>query len=148
MQRPGGAAKERREYVQDMLRRQYGSVVITDSVPQIDYWKKINNCTTHVFIPGARNDMLDRGHIQYLAFGCCSIAPRITNVLPYYGKLVPGVHYVECKPDYSDLIAKIEWIRSNREHAVEIGRNARVLFEQACTPEVLWNWILLSIGKC
>lgn len=146
MQRPGGAATERREYVQLMLANQYGSLAVTDPAPQVEYWKKINNCLTHVFVPGARNNMLDRAHIQYLAFGCCTIAPKITDVLPYYGELLPGEHYVECRDDYADLIDKIEWVRNNRSSAIEIGRNAKVFFEQTCTPEVIWNYVSYKLG--
>jgi hypothetical protein len=143
MQRPGGAATERRKFVQKMLFGQYKSLAVTNTVSQVEYWKKINDCLVHVFVPGARNDMLDRGHMQYLAFGCCTIAPKIIDVLPYYGKLVPGIHYVECRSDYLDLIDKIEWVRSNRTRAIEIGKNAKILFERSCEPDKLWNWILL-----
>jgi len=148
MQRPGGGAIERRTHVQSMLTRKYGALAVTNAnSSQVEYWKKINNCLVHVFVPGACNNMLDRGHLQYLAFGCCTIAPKIIDMLPYYEKLVPGTHYVECRPDYSDLIDKIEWVRSNRECAIEIGKNAKALFERSCEPDKLWNWVLLCHSK-
>jgi len=143
MQKPSGAAVARRRLVQKMLTKRYHAHVAIGYTPaQDDYWKKINNCLVHVFVPGARNDMLDRGHLQYLAFGCCTIAPPIIDVLPYNEKLIPNVHYVQCKPDYSDLLDRIEWVKENREGAVEIGKNAKELFERSCEPGKLWNWIL------
>lgn len=145
MQRPYAGALERRTQVQKMLKLRYGNEVIIPLTSQVNYWKKINNCLVHVFVPGARNDMVDRGHAQYMAFGCCTIAPPITDVFPYDGELIPGVHYVQCKPDYSDLIEKIEWCKNNRENCVEIGSNAKKLFERSCLPGRLWNWVLEKI---
>ena len=40
------------------------------------------------------------------------------------------VHYVPVKNDQSDLIEKIEWLRSNDEKAREIGKNGRSLFNK------------------
>lgn len=146
MQRPYGGAIERRTFVQKMLRERYGTMVETGhKLPQADYWQKINNCLVHVFVPGARNDMVDRGHIQCMAFGCCTIAPPITDVLPYDGELIPGVHYVQCRSDYSDLIEKIEWCKNNRGRCIEIGNNAKRLFERSCLPGRLWDWVLEKI---
>lgn len=146
VQRPSGGAIKRRTLVQKLLKERYGVLAETGHIlPQSAYWKKINNCLVHIFIPGARNDMIDRGHLQYMAFGCCTIAPPIVDVLPYDGELIPGTHYVQCNPDYSDLIDKIEWIRENKEKAIEIGNNAKRLFERSCLPDRLWKWILEKI---
>ena len=41
------------------------------------------------------------------------------------GKLVPNVHYVQLKDDYSDLEEKIDYYSSNDEEAMEIIRNAQ-----------------------
>ena len=105
------------------------------------YWKRINDCLIHVFIPGARYNILDRGHLQYIGFGCCTIAPKISDILPYYKKLEPGVHYVQMKSDYSDLIERIEWCRYHRQKCIQIGINAQKLFRKTCTPSSLRVWI-------
>lgn len=146
MQRPGGNAIERRGAVQKLLRERYGNNAILNSrEPQISYWKRIANCLAHVFVPGCRNDMIDRGHIQYLGFGCCTIAPPIVDILPFNEGLVPGVHYIQCNSDYSNLVEKIEWCKNNRKKCVDIGENAKQLFSKTCTPQVLWKWILKNI---
>lgn len=143
MQRPGGNALERRNKVQKLLVENYGNrAVIRYNMSQIDYWKMINDCLVHVFVPGCRNDMIDRGHLQYFAFGCCTIAPRINDELPHDGVILPDYHYIRCASDYSDLIDKIEWCRSHRKECIEIGNRAKQLFEKSCTPIQLWNWIL------
>ena len=36
--------------------------------------------------------------------------------------LVPYKHYVPIKPDFSDLIKQIEWLRNNDKKAMEIGK--------------------------
>lgn len=133
---------ERRNRVQLLLKSRYGDdVVLKREKNQVDYWKRINSCLVHVFIPGARLDILDRGHLQYMAFGCCTISPPIIDMLPYYRKLEPGIHYVQIKPDYSDLIDKVEWCKHNRRQCIEIGHNAQKLFNATCTPTSLRDWI-------
>jgi len=146
MQKPGGAAVLRRTQIQRYLNLRYSSGVDTSVVPQREYWTKINNCLVHVFIPGARNDILDRGHLQYLGFGCCTIAPPINDVLPYNEQLKDNLHYVQCRADYKDLLDKIEWCRTDRQGCIRTGSRAKALFQRACTPVKLWEWILRNIG--
>jgi hypothetical protein len=143
MQRPRANAVERRNFVQNMLRERYKDEVVTSFVEnQESYWKTINNCLVHVFVPGARNDILDRGQIQCMAFGCCTISPPISDCVAYNKELIPGVHYIQCKEDYSDLVGQIEWCKSNRQKCIEIGNNAKNLFEETSTPHRLWKWVV------
>ena len=146
MQRPGGNATERRKLVQKMLRNEYRDrELLIHTTSQVKYWKKINECLVHVFVPGARNDMVDRGHTQYLAFGCCTIAPPIIDVFPHNEQIKPNLHYIECAKDYSNLIEKIEWCKRNRKACIRTGKRAKKLFERVCTPQKLWDWILTKI---
>lgn len=146
MQRPGGNASKRRNKVRDMLSRCYQELaVLQPKDDQETYWRRINNCLTHVFVPGCRNNMIDRAHLQYLAFGCCTIAPPISDELPYEGVLEPGVHYVQCSETYDDLINKIEWCMDHRKECRKIGENSKALFQRCCTPKRLWEWILEKI---
>jgi len=39
--------------------------------------------------------------------------------------LVPGVHYVECKRDFSNFLDKIQWCKDNDKKAKEIALNGR-----------------------
>ena len=140
-QRPYAGARERSKKVQHMLTSHCRNNVDTSITSQESFWWKINNCLVSVCVPGARNDMLDRGQFQYMAFGCCTISPKLLTILPYYEKLVPGVHYIQCDDNYSDLIDKIEWCKENREACVKIGKNAKHLFKETSTPEQLWGII-------
>jgi hypothetical protein len=147
MQRPRGAAIGRRNYVQKFLREKYGKDLVTEFTrDQVTFWNTINDCLVHVCVPGARNDILDRGQVQAMAFGCCTISPVISDCLARNWELTPGFHYVACKSDYSDLEDKILWCKNNRDICVKIGQNAQVLFNETSTPEKLWNWILEVIN--
>lgn len=140
-QRPGAAAKRRRNTVKWKLKKRYGEHVDTDITSRESFWKKINNCLVSVCVPGARNDILDRGQLQYMAFGACTISPELDITLSYWLKPEPNKHYVVCADDYSDLIEKIEWCRDNHDKCREIGAVAKALFQAACTPDKIWKWI-------
>jgi hypothetical protein len=144
-QRPGGAAIERRTRVQEMLLEKYGKQLdISITNPQ-NYYKKVGECLVSICVPGARNDMLDRGQGQYMFLGACTISPKLVTLLSYNKELIPGVHYIECLPDYSDLIDKIEWVKDNKTAAIQIGQNAKELFFQTSTPEKQLEWIKQNI---
>ena len=146
MQKPRGAAVLRRNLVQKLLVETYNDKAKVNFVNNQEiFWATINDCLVHVCVPGARNDILDRGHLQAMAFGCCTISPKIPDCLAWNQELISDVHYVICKDDYSDLLEKIEWCRENRSSCVEIGRNAKRLFEETSTPDKLVEWILLNI---
>ena len=76
-----------------------------------------------------------------MAFGCCTISTRILTRLPYGRRLDPGVHYLKCKDDWSDLVEKVEWCKANREKCRKIGENAKRLFLETSTPDKVWTWI-------
>ena len=116
-------------------------------------FKLINTASAIVCVPGARNNMLDRGQSQQMAFGACTISPKLVTRLSYHGMLIPGVHYVECKSDYSDLIEKANWVINNRSKAIKIGNAAKKLFSETSTPvkqeilKVYANFLILKIDN-
>jgi hypothetical protein len=146
-QRPYANAKSRRLMVQGMLKKQFGARAMTSLLSQPEYWKEINKCMVGVFVPGARNDILDRGQVQYMALGCCTISPEIIDIFPYNRCMAQDEHYVMCKPDYSNLIDKIKWCENNKLQCIEIGRQAQNLFLETSTPSRLWQWIEQCIGE-
>jgi hypothetical protein len=144
-QTPYGAAIERRTYVQTMLLKKYGNDLLYDRKPQSEFFKLINQGLVSVCVPGARNNMLDRGQCQYMGLGACTISPLLNTRLSWDVKLVPGVHYLECKEDYSDLIDKIEWVKNNPSDAIIIGDNAKKLFKNTSTPNKQIEWIAINL---
>jgi hypothetical protein len=172
-QRAYGGATERRNTVKDMLQRMCENhekinhdngwiveernkhKVLTNEINQEDYWREIEGIDAAVFVPGHHNNMLDRGHLQYLAFGCLTVAPNIPECLPFgnrlvgysdYLTLVPfktECNYLKCKDDYSDLIKILTWksIHSYAHPFSEMGENSKKLFKETCTPEAIGRWI-------
>ena len=146
-QRVFGNAKERRTKVQHLLTSVYKKDADFKLTDQITYWKKANNCLVSIHVPGARNDMLDRAQYQMMAFGVCTVSPYLKDILPHGAQFQSGYHYIECKPDYSDLIEKIEWCKKNREKCIKIGQNAKDYFFAFCLPRVIVRWMELCLSK-
>ncbi len=65
--------------------------------------------------------------IVRLHLGCCvlKVASRQGYRQWYYGRLRPWEHYVPISADFSDLLDRIEWVRSNDRAAAEIARNGQ-----------------------
>lgn len=134
-QKPYGNAKQRRIRVSSILKEKYNNnVIISPSYTQDDFFKLVNNCLVYVHVSGYSNNMIDRSHVQMFGLGCCVITTEIPNIFPNKKKPIPGVHYIKCKNDYSDVIEIIEWCKKNRNECVKIGNNAKILFEESLTP--------------
>jgi len=145
-QRIYGLAITRRKKVQGMLKAKYRGNVITEFTPSYkDYWKEQENCLAVVCVPGASENSLDRGQIESIGLGVCTISPEINISLPYNNKLIKDKHYIACKGNYSDLIEKIEWCKSNRKQCAQIGQNAKKLFDDSCLPTQHWDWIMQCV---
>jgi len=176
-QRAYGDAIERRNKVRELLEdyvtahekvnKEHGWVptdknthkILTGIITQEDYWREIETIDLAVFVPGHHNNMLDRAHLQYLAFGCLTLAPNIPECLPFGHKLVgyddlqtlvpqtTPCHYLRCRDDYSNLLTILTWksIHSFQHPFVEMGMNAKQLFKDTCTPEAIGRWILEKI---
>jgi hypothetical protein len=133
------AARKRRKKVTKLVQPFKKAAI--GIIPQREFWRDVGRCLVAVFVPGARNDMLDRGHHQYIAFGCCCIHPPITNILPYGKTLVPYIHYVPCSPNYNDIPKQIRWCNKHRQECLKIGQNAKKLFLETNTPKALKGWL-------
>lgn len=142
-QRPYGNAKERRRNVQRILTQHFPRTADVRYLrnQQLHFWNKHRDCLVAVCVPGARNNMLDRGHYEQMGLGVCVISPNIPTVLPNAKQLQAGVHYIRCKDDYSDLVDLVKWCQQNRSKCREIGTKAKALFFENCTPEHYWSWV-------
>ncbi len=144
---PYGNAKERRTYVQNLLKKRYDSDVLTKKLPQDHFFNLINSSLVYVHVPGHSNNMIDRAHVQMFAFGMCVITTEIPVTFPNDKKPLPGIHYIKCKDDYSDLINLIEWCKDNRNRCIEIGNNAKVLFDESLSPKAMGIYLKKIIEK-
>jgi len=142
-QRIRAGATIRRSKVQGILKEQYGSEASLEFKfkGQKEWWESHNDCLVAVHVPGARNNMLDRGQWELMGLGVCVLSPVIVTVLAGDHVLIPVHHYLPLKDDYSDLTEKIEWCKKNRETCREIGERARELFDIVGPPDVFWKYV-------
>lgn len=134
-------ALKRRNDVRNMLQQKYhGKLDTCVNKDQFMFWQQSLN-SLNVCVPGATNNMLDRGQYELIGLGGCTISPNIPTILPWKQQLVPGTHYIKCQDDYKDLTDIIDTYLSNLKLAEEIGNQAKQLFTQYCTPDAYWKWI-------
>ena len=143
-QRPYAGAAERRFKVQALLKRCYRDVQ-TELLEQVDYWREISKTGVSVFVPGQNNNIYDRGHAQYLAFGCATISPYLPEILPFNREIVENYHYVKCLDDYTDFPALIDDVLVKPDYLKQVGENAKKLFRETSTPGAIGNWINLCL---
>jgi len=118
----------------------------TSCWPLSEFWKLGQKCCASVHIPGSTAHMMDRGQLQLMAMGVCTVSPNIYCSL---GELrpEPGIHYVCIRDDFSNLTEKIDWCLNNPNQCVEIGNNAKKLFNDSCIPYAIWKYIKNRITR-
>jgi hypothetical protein len=146
-QLPNGAATERRNRVQTLLKERFPDSDVLADCDQIDFWQAHERCLAAVCVPGATNNMVDRGHIELMGLGVCTVSPRLDTVFPKQQLLVPGKHYIRCQDDYSDLEEILVSLQKTPELCKEIGNQARQFYDEYYTPEKYWTWILENISS-
>jgi hypothetical protein len=144
-QLPNGAAVERRNLVQALLSQNFADVDISANDDQVDFWRRHEHCLAAVCVPGACNNMIDRGHMELLGLGVCTVSPELRTQLPFQRILEPNVHYLQCRDDYSDLVDIVRDLESNPRRAEMVAREARAFWDQTYTPRIYWKWILQSL---
>lgn len=86
---------------------------------------------------------------ETIQFGSVMIKPDMSNVITYPDIYKPYETYIPCALDWSDLIEKIEWVRSNPSRCKEITENAKQCMQKAYTIENLllyWYDMLKSFN--
>jgi len=144
-QLPNGAAIDRRNYVHQLLKENFSDVDVTADCDQIDFWHAHERCLTAVCVPGATNNMVDRGHLELLGLGVCTISPELYTVFPNNKTLIPGRQYIRCRDDYSDLIDIIKVLQKNPSRCERVGQSARAFYNKNYTPEKYWQWIMENL---
>jgi hypothetical protein len=145
-QLPNGAAVDRRQLVHKLLQENFSEVDVSSKSNQIDFWRAHEHCLASVCVPGATNNMVDRGHIELIGLGVCTVSPELYTLFPGHTKLTPDYHYIRCKDDYSDLVDILKHLTENPDVCAEIGKNARNFYNSRYTPKQYWSWILENIN--
>lgn len=136
-QRPHGNAERRRSDVMARLSAAYGQRFAGSQLSQTEFWHDVGQVRLSVCVPGQNNNMLDRGQLQYMAFGAATVSPELPEVLPFW-EVLDGC-YVSCSDSYDDLCSVIDG--AGDETLREVGRKAAALFARTSTPERLVEWI-------
>lgn len=58
--------------------------------------------------------------------GSVPIKIESSKIEYYYSNLEPWVNYVPVKPDMSDLVENVKWLKQNDQKARDIVRNAQL----------------------
>lgn len=145
-QLPNGAAVERRRLVHDLLSQRFSDIDIEADSDQESFWIIHEKCRVAVCVPGANNNMVDRGHMELLGLGVCTVSPRLDTLFPGESQLVPDSHYVRCSDDYSDLSEILDSLLQDSERCLRIARNARYFFDMTYVPQKYWAWIMYNLG--
>ena len=146
-QQPNGAATERRNQVHSMLRKEFQNIDVNSNSHQETFWRVHESCLASVCVPGANNNMVDRGHMELLGLGVCTVSPRLDTLFPGHRVLEPGVHYLQCADDYSDLCSILRDLTANPQQAKQVGLNARKFFDKTYIPVHYWAWIMSQLER-
>ena len=144
-QLPNGNATERRIHVQKLLQNNFKITDTSANDDQLIFWNKHENCALAVCVPGANNNMIDRGQMELFGLGVCTVSPTLNTKLPFKKNATENVHYLKCNDDYSNLIEIINKVKHDTETLKRVGNNAQNLFDEIFTPKRYWQWILLNI---
>lgn len=144
-QLPNGAATERRHHVHKLLKENFDNVDVAADSDQLEFWQAHENCLAAVCVPGATNNMVDRGHLELMGLGVCTVSPELRTLFPRYSQLTANHHYIQCADDYSDLVDILKRLEKNPAICRRTGANARQFYEKYYTPERYWQWILENI---
>ena len=105
------------------------------------FWCLVNHAAAAILVPGSADNMPTRAYHQLFGLGCCVISTELLSVLPHYRRWESGVHYLPCRPDYSDAPAQARWCMANPRAARAIGHAAACLFAEECSPPAVLAWV-------
>lgn len=108
------------------------------------YLRKVSTSKVAVLSPGVGPHWIDRSNVQLMALGCCCIMPKPTTAILKDTHLIPGVHFLECKLDFSDLE---ELLETPEKEMIQIGRQAKIFFEENLTPQPLRRYVEKALNN-
>ncbi len=70
-----------------------------------------------------------------LLSGALTFKQESSDIMYFYGELVPWKHYIPVKNDLSDLLEKLKWAKSHDAEAKIIAENGRAFAKENLAPE-------------
>jgi hypothetical protein len=83
--------------------------------------------------------------VEYLAVGCCIVAPRHTNIM--HPELRDREHIVYCRDDLADLAELCAYYVENDQARKTISANAARFFDENLQPKQLADYYLRSFHE-
>ena len=143
-----GRAINRRNMVKQNVLNIQNKSIKTDLVNQIDYFNDIYSASGNIIVPGAREDIVDRSHMQSFGLNCLVISPKIRGILPGNLQWISGEDYLEFDiSSFENLNETLEFALTNPKICKEISENAFEKFYNTCTPLFLQKYILSKIDE-
>src|SRR3990167_5351207 len=87
-----------------------------------------------------------RAYWQFFS-GCPIFKHSSPNIQWYYGALIPGIHYIPCNADFSDLPQKIEWAKKHDREMQQVGVNAREFAKKNLKKEAVYKYLYLTLSE-
>ncbi len=138
----------RRTYVRQLLEEAFGKRLIGQIPDRAEYFRAMASAAGIVHLGGAFNGSQDRTTVEVMLLGRCLIQPEIQSLIGDE-RPRPGVHYLACWDDYSDLVERCQELLDCPHKAIEIGRNAREFILKSMAPEAFWHRILrCCVERC
>ena len=78
--------------------------------------------------------------LELIQWGCLLIKPDMSKVITCPNIYIPFETYIPCAIDWSDLIEKIEWVKSNTQKCKDIAENAKSLMKRLYSVENLLTY--------
>lgn len=79
--------------------------------------------------------------------GCTIFKHESPYIQWYYSALIPGVHYISCKRDFSDLHEKIRWAKNHDRQARKIADNAKKFAESHLKKDAIYEYFYCTLLK-
>ena len=137
---PGCPLGKRRKWARRQLVDAFSSRVLTDYVPQEQFWTDAAESFVAVNVGGSYGNIMDRAFMQLMGLGVAVICPEVfvtcCEVRP-----VPWYHYVPIRDDMGDLVEKVQWADAHRDELVVIGQRAQAFFRRHCLPRRIWAYV-------
>ena len=141
-QRVFGNATQRRTKVHALLKKHFPDTDLKCNNSPIEFWDAHKTKLAAICVPGATNNMLDRGQAELMMLGVCTISPYLPEVLLDNVRLEPNEDYLQCADDYSDLIDICKSLTPKR--AKQIGDNARAKMA-TLRPKPFWDYVIRTL---
>ena len=135
--------ERRRVHIHNLLKQHFPDIDLNPNDTPLAFWNAQKTALAAICVPGHPTDMLlDRGQMELMMLGVCTISPYLPEVLLGDVRLEANEDYLQCADDYSDLIDICKSLTPERSK--QIGNNARAKMA-ALQPKPFWDYVIRTL---